>query len=66
MHGRYRFRTIRPAAHRRTRLWHRKRVRQLVILKLVIMCGLLAAYFLPPTHAMFVAASANLLWLWRT
>jgi hypothetical protein len=62
MHRHHRFRTIRPV-RRRVRL-HRHHIRQLVILKVIIMIGILATYFLPPVHAAVVGAAANILWLW--
>jgi len=39
---------------------------EIIIMKLIIMIGFLAVYFLPVHLTIPVTVATNLLWLWRT
>lgn len=45
--------------------WKSDIIKSIVIIKVAVMIGLVATYFLPQEHAWVVGMSANLLWLWR-
>ena len=36
-----------------------------VIIKISLTCGLLAAYVVPPPYNIVVGAAANMIWLWK-
>jgi len=46
--------------------WKRDLIKSVIIIKIAVMLGLAATYFLPQEHAWMAGMSANLLWLWRT
>lgn len=58
---------------RRRRLHHlslvrrrNRRVHNLMVIKVTICTGLLAAYLLPPDFRELSLLAVNMLWLWRT
>lgn len=41
-------------------------IKDVVVIKLIVMIGLFAYYVLPPDYHGPVTIAANMLWLWRT
>lgn len=42
-----------------------RHVRIILFMKIVMTVTFVASYYLPPTHAMWVSALTNFIWLWE-
>lgn len=40
-------------------------IEHVVIIKVSLTCGILAAYVVPPPYNIVVGAAANMVWLWK-